>query len=642
MDPEVLEHKPGPCPICGMALEPRTVTLDSGPNPELVDMQRRFVTSAILTVPLLIGAMSMRMPDWMQFVFATPVVLWGGWPFFVRGWTSIVTRNLNMFTLIALGTATAFVYSIFATLLHRHDVYFEPAAVITTLVLLGQVLELRARARTSDALKSLLGLTPKMARVILFDGEHDVRVEQIQPGMAVRVRPGERIAVDGVIEEGAGVIDESMLTGEPLPVEKRDGDKVTAGTINTTGAFVMIAERVGPDTLLSHIVQMVANAQRSRAPIQRLADVVAGWFVPIVIAVALITFGVWMTFGSFTHALVNAVAVLIIACPCALGLATPMSVMVATGRGATEGILVKNAESLERLAQIDTLVVDKTGTLTEGKPKVVRAEGQLALAAALERTSEHPLADAIIREAEARGLPIPEATEIEVMPGKGIAGIVDGKRVEVVRSSRTGIDVIVDGASAGHIEVADAIKTTTPDALQRLRNKGIDIVMLTGDSRETAGAIAQQLGIARVEAEVLPAEKEAVVRKLQEQGHRVAMAGDGINDAPALSRADVGIAMGTGTDIAIESAGITLVKGDLRGIARAHDLSQAMMRNIRQNLFFAFIYNILGVPIAAGVLYPFFGILLSPMIASAAMTFSSVTVIANALRLARPPSRSGW
>jgi Cu+-exporting ATPase len=616
-----------------MALEPRTVTLDSGPNPELVDMQRRFVTSAILTVPLLIGAMSMRMPDWMQFAFATPVVLWGGWPFFVRGWTSVVTRNLNMFTLIALGTATAFIYSIVATLLHREDVYFEPAAVITTLVLLGQVLELRARERTSDALKSLLGLTPKMARVILFDGEHDVRVEQIQPGMAVRVRPGERIAVDGVIDEGAGIIDESMLTGEPLPVEKRNGDKVTAGTINTTGAFVMVAERVGPDTLLSHIVQMVADAQRSRAPIQRLADIVAGWFVPIVIAVALVTFGVWMTFGSFTHALVNAVAVLIIACPCALGLATPMSVMVATGRGATEGILLKNAESLERLAQIDTLVVDKTGTLTEGKPRVVKAEGELALAAALERRSEHPIAAAIVRAAEERGMTIPEATDIEVMPGRGIAGIVDGKRVEVVRASRSGVDIIVDGANAGHIEVADAIKTTTPDALRRLRRKGINIVMLTGDSRETATAIAQQLGITRIEAEVLPAEKEAVVRKLQEQGHRVAMAGDGINDAPALSRADVGIAMGTGTDIAIESAGITLVKGDLRGIARAHDLSQAMMRNIRQNLFFAFIYNILGVPVAAGVLYPFFGILLSPMIASAAMTFSSVTVIANALRL---------
>jgi Cu+-exporting ATPase len=635
MDPEVLSDRPGPCPICGMALEPRSLSLDQGPNPELVDMQRRFVVCAILTLPLLVGAMTMRMPDWMQLALATPVVLWGGAPFFHRGWYSIVTRHLNMFTLIAMGTATAYVYSIAAMLQGRHDVYFEAAAVITTLVLLGQVLELRARARTSDALKSLLGLAPKTARVILIDGEEDVPVAQIQEGMEIRVRPGERIAVDGEIIEGDGTIDESMITGEPLPVEKKAGDKVTGGTINTTGAFVMAAERVGADTLLSQIVRMVADAQRSRAPIQRLADVVAGWFVPIVIAIAILTFGVWMVFGTFTSALVNAVAVLIIACPCALGLATPMSVMVATGKGATAGILIRNAESLARLAKVDTLVFDKTGTLTEGKPKVVEFTGDLALAAAVERASEHPIAAAIVRAAEEQGLTIPASTDVRVTPGVGISGRVDGKLVEVRRSGKTGVDIIVDGAAAGHVVVADAIKPSTPEALRLLRQKGLDLVMLTGDSRAAADKVGKELGIEHVEAEVLPADKEAVVRRLQERGRRVAMAGDGINDAPALSRADVGIAMGTGTDVAMESAGVTLVKGDLRGIARARNLSDAMMRNIKQNLFFAFIYNILGVPVAAGVLYPFFGILLSPMIASAAMTFSSVTVIANALRLRR-------
>ena len=633
MDPEVLSDHPGACPICGMALEPKTISLEEKPNEELLDMQRRFVVSAILSAPLVLGAMSHWMNHWVQLALATPVVLWGGWPFFVRGWYSLVTRHLHMFTLIALGTATAFIYSLIAVLFGSHDVYFEAAAVITTLVLLGQVLELRARARTADALRALLGLTPKTARVILFDGEHDVRIEQIQPGMNVRVRPGERIAIDGVIVEGGGSIDESMITGEPMPVEKAAGDRVTAGTVNTTGAFIMQAEHVGADTMLAHIVRMVAEAQRSRAPIQRLADVVAGWFVPIVIAVAVITFAAWMIVGPeprFTHALVNAVAVLIIACPCAVGLATPMSVMVATGKGATNGILIKNAEALERLAAVDTVVIDKTGTLTEGKPRVVEAEGELALAAAVERASEHPLAAAIVKAAEERGLTIPNATDVEILPGKGVRGIVDGRRVEVGR-----LGITVDGKPAGHIKFADAIKPTTPDALKALRSKGLEIVMLTGDARATAENIAKQLGITRVEAEVLPADKENVVRRLQEQGRKVAMAGDGINDAPALSRADVGIAMGTGTDVAIESAGITLVKGDLRGIARARNLSELMMRNIRQNLFFAFIYNILGVPIAAGVLYPFFGLLLSPMIASAAMTFSSVTVIMNALRLRR-------
>ena len=631
MHPEIVRDAPGFCPICGMALEPRTATLEDQPNAELIDMRRRLVVSAILTAPIFIGGMMEMLSPWIQLILATPVVLWGGWPFFVRGWASVVTRNLNMFTLIAMGTGAAYVYSIVATIIGG-PVYFEAAAVIVTLVLLGQVLELRAREQTSSAIKSLLMLAPKTARVILIDGEVDVDIEQIRPGFQIRLRPGERIPVDGEIIEGATAIDESMLTGEPMPVEKTVGDKVSAGTVNTTGSFVMQAERVGSDTLLAQIVRMVANAQRSRAPIQKLADVVAAWFVPIVIAVALITFIVWMRVGV-AHALVNAVAVLIIACPCAIGLATPMSVMVATGKGASAGILVRNAEALQAMSTVDTIAVDKTGTLTEGKPRVVAVdvdEKALAMAAAVERASEHPLAAAIVAAAVERNLDIGTATDVKTMPGRGIAGIVDGHQVEVGRDG-----VFIDGKLAGRITFADPIKSTAAEAIRALHAKGLTVTMVTGDARATAESVARQLGIDRVEAEVLPAEKEAVVQKLQQQGHRVAMAGDGINDAPALARADVGIAMGTGTDVAIESAGITLVKGDLRGIVRARNLSEAMMRNIKQNLFFAFIYNIIGVPIAAGVLYPFFGLLLSPMIASAAMTFSSVTVIGNALRLRR-------
>jgi Cu+-exporting ATPase len=632
MHPEVVRDAPGACPICGMALEPRTATLDEGPNVELLDMQRRFIVSAILSAPLLAGAMLMLMPAWPQLILATPVVLWGGWPFFVRGWTSVVNRQLNMFTLIALGTGTAFLYSIVAVFIGG-DLYFEAAAVITTLVLLGQVLELRARERTSGAIKALLGLAPKTARVVMDDGgEHDVDVAHIAPGMRIRLRPGERIAVDGVLEDGNGVVDESMISGEPLPVEKSPGSRVTAGTVNTTGSFVMRAERVGADTLLAQIVRMVAEAQRSRAPIQRLADIVSAWFVPAVIAVAVITFLV-------SHSWVNAVAVLIIACPCALGLATPMSVMVATGRGATAGILVKNAEALEMLARVDTIVVDKTGTLTEGKPRVVSHDLDpriLGWVAAVERASEHPLAAAILAAAGVAapasgaggrpGAAAPtRATGVKTIPGVGVTGTVDGHELYV---GRPGVTVKVDGRLVGHIIVADPIKATTAEAIRELHAKGLKIVMLTGDVRATAEAVARELGIDVIEAEVLPAEKEAVVRRLQAEGHRVAMAGDGVNDAPALARADVGIAMGTGTDIAMESADITLVKGDLRGIARARDLSAAMMRNIRQNLFFAFVYNVVGVPLAA------LG-LLNPMIASAAMTFSSVTVIGNALRLRR-------
>jgi Cu+-exporting ATPase len=645
MHPQILRDAPGFCPICGMALEPRTAAAEDRPNEELIDMQRRFVVSAILTAPVVVLGMltvaQATLPALLQLLLATPVVLWGGWPLFVRGWSSIVTRNLNMFTLIAMGTGTAYIYSIIATFIGG-PVYFEAAAVITTLVLLGQVLELRARERTSGAIRALLRLTPKTARVLMHGSEHDMSIESIKPGMRIRVRPGERIAIDGVVVDGSGVIDESMITGEPIPVEKEKGSKVTAGTVNTTGSFIVHAERVGAETLLAQIVRMVAEAQRSRAPIQRLADVVSAWFVPIVIAVAVATFIAWMMVGPqprLAHALVNAVAVLIIACPCALGLATPMSVMVATGKGATAGILIKNAEALELLAKVDTLVLDKTGTLTEGKPKVVAVEGDdkvLAMAAAVERASEHPLAAAIIAAAEERGLAIGKTTDVRTIPGKGVIGRVDGHRVEVGRFGETaGVVVTIDGHAAGRIAVADAIKPTTPEALRALRAKGMDIVMITGDARASSENVAKQLGIDRVETEVLPAEKEAAVRRLQEEGHLVAMAGDGINDAPALARADVGIAMGTGTDVAIESADMTLVKGDLRGIVRARNLSEAMMRNIKQNLFFAFIYNILGVPIAAGVLYPFFGLLLSPMIASAAMTFSSVTVIGNALRLRR-------
>ena len=624
MDPEVVRDAPGACPICGMALEPRTPSLEDQPNPELIDMRRRFVVSAILTAPILIGGMLEILPAWIQFALATPVVFWGGWPFFFRGWYSIVTRHLNMFTLIALGTASAYVYSIFATLTGR-PVYFEAAAVITTLVLLGQVLELRARERTSAAIKSLLALTPKTARVILIDDEVDVPIEQIRPGFLIRVRPGERVAADGEVVEGTTSIDESMITGEPMPVEKNPGDKITAGTVNTTGAVVIEAQRVGGDTLVASIVRMVAEAQRSRAPIQRMADVVAGWFVPIVITIALITFAVWFRFGA-AQAMVNAVAVLIIACPCAIGLATPMSVMVATGKGATAGILIKNAEALERMSRVDTIALDKTGTLTEGRPKVVAVDGGdevLALAAAVERASEHPLAGAIIAEAERRGLTIGDARDVTITPGHGVTGIVDGRRVEVGRNG-----VIADGKTIGRITFADPVKATTAEAVRSLHTKGLAVAMITGDARATAESVAKEIGIDRVEAEVLPADKAAVVAKLQKEGHRVAMAGDGINDAPALARADVGIAMGTGTDVAIESAGITLVKGDLRGIVRARNLSEAMMRNIKQNLFLAFIYNVAAIPLAG------FG-WLSPMIASAAMTFSSVTVISNALRLRR-------
>jgi Cu+-exporting ATPase len=635
-----------------MALEPRTVTLEEQPNEELIDMRRRFVVSAILSVPILILGMSGTMMPWVLFALTTPVVLWGGWPFFVRGWTSIVTRHLNMFTLIALGTGSAYGFSVVATLApHLHlPLYFEPAAIITTLVLLGQVLELRARERTSHAIKSLLGLTPKTARVVMDHGEHDMPIEQITPGMRIRIRPGERVPVDGIVDEGNCAVDESMITGEPLPVEKGKGSKLTAGTVATTGSVVMRAERVGADTLIAQIVRMVAEAQRSRAPIQRLADVVSGWFVPIVIAVAIVTFIVWFSVATLSAALVNAVAVLIIACPCALGLATPMSVMVATGRGATNGILVRNAEALQILSSVDTVVVDKTGTLTEGKPKVVTVETRggfdeaevMTLVASVERASEHPLANAIV----AASPETKKAMNVKTIAGRGVTGVVDWKHVSVTNQSfddeaanrlradgSTVVFARIDDQPAALIAVADPIKATASDALQALHANGIHVVMLTGDARTTANAVAKKLGIDRVEAEVLPADKENVIRKLQSEGHRVAMAGDGVNDAPALSRADVGIAMGTGTDIAIESAGITLVKGDLRGIARARRLSEAMMRNIRQNLFFAFIYNILGVPIAAGVLYPFFGVLLSPIIASAAMTFSSVTVIGSALRL---------
>ena len=643
MHPEVIADKPGACPICGMALEPSVATLEEKPNEELLDMQRRFVISAILTVPLMFP-----IPAWLALILATPVVLWGGAPFFARGWRSIVTRHLNMFTLIALGTGAAFAYSVAAFFLGRHDLYFEPAAAITTLVLLGQVLELRAREKTSGAIKALLGLAPKTARVIMDNGmEHDMPIAQIHAGMRIRVRPGERVAVDGVIIEGNCSVDESMITGEPMTVEKSAGDKLTGGTVLTNGSIIMRAERVGADTLLSQIVKMVADAQRSRAPIQRLADVISAWFVPAVIVVALITFAVWFFLGSFDAALTNAVAVLIIACPCALGLATPMSVMVATGKGATAGILIRNAEALETLAKIDTLVVDKTGTLTEGKPRVIDmtiSQEQLRLVAALERASEHPLAEAIV----AHSRPSPAAageggrrpgegvTDVRTLPGLGVSGLVDGHHVAVGNARMFegmhlppgAIHVVIDYQPAGTITVADPIKESTPRAIEELRARGISVTMLTGDARANAETVAKSLGITNVEADVLPAEKESVVRKLQSEGRRVAMAGDGVNDAPALSRADVGIAMGTGTDIAIESAGVTLVRGDLRGIARARSLSEAMMRNIKQNLFFAFVYNVIGIPIAALAF-------LSPMIASAAMTLSSVTVIANALRLRR-------
>jgi Cu+-exporting ATPase len=692
MHPEIVRSEPGSCPICGMALEPRTVTLDEEVNPELVDMTRRFWICLALTAPIFFLAMSDMIPgqplqrliaprvlNWLQLALATPVVLWGGFPFFQRGWASIINRSLNMFTLIAIGVGTAYVYSVAATLFAKAfpesfrghggevGVYFDAAAVITTLVLLGQVLELRARSKTSRAIKALLGLAPKTARLVRDDGtETDVPLEQVKPGDRLRVRPGEKIPVDGVVLEGGTSVDESMITGEPIPVEKTKGSKVTGGTVNGTGSIVMKAERVGSDTLLAQIVRMVAEAQRSRAPIQKLADVVAGYFVPAVVLVAVITFIIWALFGpepAMAYGLVNAVGVLIIACPCALGLATPMSIMVGTGRGASAGVLIKNAEALEVLEKIDTLVVDKTGTLTEGKPRLasVLSRGAseseiLYLAASLERGSEHPLAAAIVHGVEERGVKLADAREFRSITGKGVVGSVDGKRValgnakllddlnidagdlsaqaeELRKDGQTVMYVVIEGSVAGLISVADPVKSTTPEAIRMLHDDGIRIVMLTGDNRTTAEAVARKLGIDDVQAEVLPEQKGEVVKRLQAEGRMVAMAGDGINDAPALAQAHVGIAMGTGTDVAIESAGITLVKGDLRGIVKARRLSRGTMRNIRQNLFFAFVYNVLGIPIAAGVLYPFFGVLLSPIIASVAMTFSSVSVISNALRL---------
>jgi Cu+-exporting ATPase len=693
MHPEIVRAEPGACPICGMALEPRTVTLDEEANPELVDMTRRFWVGVVLSLPIVFLAMSEFIPgqpvqrnfsphvlNWIQLALATPVVLWGGWPFFQRGWNSIVNRSLNMFTLIAIGVGTAYVYSLAAVLFpdafppsfrgHGGEVavYFDAAAVITTLVLLGQVLELRARSKTSKAIKALLGLAPKTARLIRDNGsEEDVPLERVKPGDRLRVRPGEKVPVDGVVMEGTTSVDESMVTGEPIPVEKTKDSRVTGGTVNGTGSFVMRAERVGSDTLLAQIVRMVSEAQRSRAPIQKLADVVASYFVPAVVLVAVITFIVWALFGpepAMAYGLLNAVAVLIIACPCALGLATPMSIMVGTGRGATAGVLIKNAEALEVLEKIDTLVVDKTGTLTEGKPHLaalVPVPGQseneiLRIAASLERGSEHPLAAAIVGGAEQKGLQLAETRDFRSITGEGVVGLVDGKRValgnrklleelkveprdflnqseELRKDGQTVMYVVVDKAVAGLVGVVDPVKQSTPEAIRLLHQDGIKIVMLTGDNRTTAEAVAKKLSIDEIQADVLPEQKGEVVKRLQAKGRMVAMAGDGVNDAPALAQAHVGIAMGTGTDVAMESAGVTLVKGDLRGIAKARRLSRGTMRNIRQNLFFAFIYNVLGIPIAAGVLYPFFGVLLSPVIASVAMTFSSVSVISNALRL---------
>jgi Cu+-exporting ATPase len=695
MHPEIVRPGPGACPICGMALEPRIVTLQEEESPELRDMTRRFWVGLALTVPLLAVAMSDLIPGqpvqhgtsprllaWLQLALATPVVLWGGAPFFHRGWASIVNRSPNMFTLIALGTGTAYGYSVVAALVpglfppavrtHGGEVglYFEVAAVITVLVLLGQVLELRARSRTSGAIRALLGLVPTTARVIRDDGrEEDVPLDQVAVGDRLRVRPGERVPVDGAVLEGRSAVDESMITGEPLPVEKGAGDRVTGGTVNGAGAFVMRAERVGRDTLLARIVQLVGEAQRSRAPIQRLADRVAAYFVPAVVAVAVLSAIAWGTIGPeprLAYALVTAVAVLIIACPCALGLATPMSIMVGTGHGATAGVLIKHAEALEILEKVNTLVVDKTGTLTEGRPRLAAVlalpphdEGELLnLAASLEQGSEHPLAGAIVGAARERGLALEEAADFRVIPGQGVSGRVGGRRVALGnaklletlgvgpgdlgeraeamrREGQTAVLLVVDDRPAGLVAVADPIKVSTPEALRSLREDGIRVVMVTGDSRTTAEAVARTLGIDQVEAEVLPDQKVAIVKRFQAEGRIVAMAGDGINDAPALAQAQVGIAMGTGTDVAMESAAVTLVKGDLRGIVRARRLSRAVMRNIRQNLFFAFVYNVLGVPLAAGILYPVLGLLLSPMVASAAMTFSSVSVIANALRLRR-------
>ncbi|MGA9502634.1 MAG: heavy metal translocating P-type ATPase [Pseudolabrys sp.] len=693
MHPEIRQIGPGSCPICGMALEPEIAGPDAGPNPELVDMMRRFWIGLVLTLPVFIlemgahiaGAHNWVEPtqsNYVQFAFATPVVLWAGWPFFVRGWQSLATRNLNMFTLIAMGTGVAYVYSLAATFVpgifpeafRGHGgapaVYFEAASVITVLVLMGQVLELRAREATSGAIRALLDLAPKTARRIKGDGgDEDVSLDAVQVGDRLRVRPGGKVPVDGTVLEGRSALDESMVTGESMPVTKEKDSRVLGGTLNTSGSFIMRADKVGRDTLLSQIVQMVASAQRSRAPIQRLADQVSAWFVPAVMAVALVAFAAWATFGPeprFAYGLVAAVSVLIIACPCALGLATPMAIMVGVGRGARAGVLIKNAETLERMERIDTLVIDKTGTLTEGKPKVVAvapASGfdeahVLQLAASIERGSEHPLAAAIVAAAAGRKLELLPVRDFDAPAGKGVTGIVDNRRLALGNArflgemnidtsalapeaerlrgdGATAVFLAVAGKAACVIAIADPIKKTTPDALRALAADGVRVVMLTGDNRTTAQAVARKLGIAEVEAEVLPDQKNAVVEKLRREGRAVAMAGDGVNDAPALAAAEVGIAMSTGSDVAIESAGITLLRGDLTGIVNARILSAAVMRNIRQNLFFAFVYNALGVPVAAGVLYPVFGLLLSPIIAAAAMALSSVSVIGNALRLRR-------
>jgi len=694
MHPEVVSDHPGACPKCGMALEPRTVTREEGPNPELVDMSRRFRVGVVLTLPIFVIAMSgmfshaltgLTWLNWLQLVLATPVVLWCGWPFFERAWLSLVHRSPNMFTLIALGVGAAYLYSVVATIAPQLfpdgfrmqgiveayfvEPYFDTAAVVTVLVLLGQVLEVRARGQTSSAIKKLLGLAPSMARLVREGTEIDVPLSDVKPGDVLRVRPGEKIPVDGVVIEGRSSVDESMISGEPIPVEKEPGTRAIGGTVNGTGTFLMRAEKVGADTLLAQIVRMVSEAQRSRAPIQKLVDQVAGFFVPVVLAIAIVTFIVWSAVGAeprLAHALVNAVAVLIIACPCALGLATPMAIMVGTGKGAENGVLIRNAEALETLEKADTLVVDKTGTLTEGKPHVVTvgplsafsAGELLRLAASLERGSEHPFASAIVKEAEAKGVPLVHVADFQSITGKGVVGQVDGHRVALgntalMADEKVAIDELqsridslradgqtvlvmaVDGRPAGLLGVTDPIRASTPEAIRLLHEEGLRIIMLTGDSRATAEAVARKLGIDQVVAEVLPDQKTATIQRLKNEGHIVVMAGDGINDAPALALADVGIAMGTGTDIAMESASVTLVKGDLRGIARARRLSRATMRNIRQNLFLAFVYNAVSVPVAAGVLYPFFHILISPMWASAAMSGSSLSVVGNSLRLRR-------